>query len=265
MASGDNKVFLNDALNILDVMEKDSIQLVFTSPPYYNARDYSKYNSYQEYLDFLSRIFEKTFKVVESGRYCVINTSPVLTPRKSRSDSSMRHPIPFDLNHIMQTIGWQFIDDIIWVKPEASSKNRNAGFGQHRKPLAYKPNSITEYVMVYRKPSGRLIDWHMRKYPPEIVEKSLVKEDYETSNVWYIAPARHKKHSAVFPYELCRRVVRYYSYVNDIVLDPFCGSGTLARAAIDNDRYFYGIEKNADFFEDMKIGLKSYDIEFINS
>jgi len=48
-------------------------------------------------------------------------------------------------------MGWEFIDDIVWVKPEASVKNRNAGFLQHRKPLGYKPNAVSEMLMVYRK------------------------------------------------------------------------------------------------------------------
>ena len=63
-------------------------------------------------------------------------------------------------------MGWEFIDDIVWKKPETSVKNRNARFMQHRKPLAYKPNVVTEYVMVYRKETDRLIDWNIRTIRP---------------------------------------------------------------------------------------------------
>ncbi len=83
---------------------------------------------------------------------------------------------------------WEFIDDIIWVKPEASVKNRNAGFLQHRKPLAYKPNARTEYLMVYRKQTDKLIDWNIRQYDWQTVKESKVKDGYETSNVWNIDP-----------------------------------------------------------------------------
>jgi DNA modification methylase len=66
-------------------------------------------------------------------------------------------------------MGWEFIDDIIWVKPEASVKNRNSGFAQHRKPLGYKANAVNEYVMVYRKATDKLIDWN------ETVDKCTVE------------------------------------------------------------------------------------------
>lgn len=60
-------------------------------------------------------------------------------------------------------MGWEFIDDIVWEKPEYSVKNRIGGFQQHRKPLAYKPNSVTEYLMVYRKQTDKLIDWNIHQ------------------------------------------------------------------------------------------------------
>ncbi|MGI8495595.1 MAG: hypothetical protein ACR2L1_09835 [Pyrinomonadaceae bacterium] len=68
------------------------------------------------------------------------------------------------MHHYLVEMGWEFIDDIIWLKPEYSVKNRVGGFHQHRKPLSYKPNSVTEYLMVYRKETTRLLDWNMRSY-----------------------------------------------------------------------------------------------------
>ena len=60
-----------------------------------------------------------------------------------KENSSKRYPIPFDLHYFLVKIGWEFVDDIIWKKPESSVKNRNAGFLQHRKPLAYKLNDVS--------------------------------------------------------------------------------------------------------------------------
>jgi len=60
-----------------------------------------------------------------------------------------------------------------------------------------------------------------------------VFEEYETTNVWYIDPTFDKVHSAVFPIELCNRIIKFYSFVGDLILDPFAGSGTLGRAAIN--------------------------------
>lgn len=154
-----------DVLEVLKDVPDGSVHLTFTSPPYYNARDYSIYESYEAYLKFLEDVFKETYRVTKEGRFLIVNTSPVIIPRVSRAYSSKRYPIPFDLNTILQKMGWEFIDDIIWMKPEYSVKNRIGGFQQHRKPLGYKPNCVTEYLMVYRKSTDRLIDWNIHQYP----------------------------------------------------------------------------------------------------
>ena len=153
---------------------------------------------------------------------------------------------------ILTKMGWDFIDDIIWAKPESCVKNRNGGFFQHRKPLAYKPNARTEYLMVYRKKHSRLIDWNIRQYDFPRLKKSMVREKYETSNVWDIDPSSSKKHSAVFPARLCQRVIRYYSMTEDLIFDPFGGSGTLGRAAAAMGRYFFMTEISAHYIKHMR-------------
>lgn len=140
-----------DDQEALKFIPDESIHLTFTSPPYYNARDYTIFPSYEAYLDFLSDVFRGTHRITKEGRFFVLNTSPVIVPRISRTHSSKRYAIPYDIHPRLTEIGWEFIDDIVWVKPEYAAKNRNGGFFQHRKPLGYKANSITENVMVYRK------------------------------------------------------------------------------------------------------------------
>ncbi|PJH64365.1 DNA methyltransferase, partial [Salmonella enterica] len=76
-----NKVINGDVLKVLENMENNSIHLTFTSPPYYNARDYSIYQSYDEYLNFLERTFKEIHRITKDGRYLVINTSPMIIPR----------------------------------------------------------------------------------------------------------------------------------------------------------------------------------------
>lgn len=157
-----NVVVNSDVEDALRLVPDESIHLTFTSPPYYNARDYSIYKSYEEYLDFLERVFHEVHRVTKEGRFLIVNTSPIIIPRVGRQYASHRYPIPFDLHaRIVDMDGgaaWEFIDDIVWLKPEYSVKNRVAGFEQHRKPLAYKPNAVTEYLMVYRKKTNRLLD-----------------------------------------------------------------------------------------------------------
>ena len=103
-------------------MPNESFHLTFTSPPYYNARDYSIYKSYKAYLTFLKEVFQLTFDKTKEGRFLIVNTSPVIVARISRQYSSKRYPIPFDIHNFLIEIGWEFIGDIIWLKPETSVK-----------------------------------------------------------------------------------------------------------------------------------------------
>jgi len=252
-----NVIVLGDVKETLKSVPDESFHLTFTSPPYYNARDYSIYKSYQEYLDFLEQVFSLTYQKTKEGRFLIVNTSPIIIPRVSRQHSSKRYPIPFDIHGFLVKTGWEFIDDIVWEKPETSVKNRNAGFLQHRKPLAYKPNAVTEYLMVYRKTTDKLIDWNIRQYERKTVNQSKVEDGYETSNIWKIDPVHDKIHSAVFPAELCKRVIQYYSFKGDLVFDPFAGSGTFGRVAKRLDRFFFLTEQNAEYFNYMKTFLST--------
>ena len=241
-----NTLYHSDNLTILKSLPDASVDLTFTSPPYYNARDYVYYDSYSQYLKALSSVFSEVHKVTKEGRFCVVNTSPVIQARKSRAHSSKRFAIPFDLHHILSKSGWEFIDDIVWVKPEYSSKNRNGGFFQHRTPLGYKPNPISEYLMVYRKQTDKLIDWNMKQYNHDVIQASKVQGDYEKTNVWNIPTSPNKKYTATFPFGLAERIIKYYSFVDDTVLDPFCGSGTTLDASQTLGRRWIGIDQSIE-------------------
>ena len=241
-----NCIANGDVIKILEKVDDESIHLTFTSPPYYNARDYSIYNSYNSYLKFLWKTFEEVHRITKEGRFLILNTSPIIIPRTGRKYSSIRYPIPFDIHSEMIKMGWEYVDDIVWLKPEPSAKNRVAGFNLHRKPLAYKPNCVTETLMVYRK-----------KYPEDIVKKSKIKDGYETSNVWKIDPSSNKNHSAVFPIKLCDKVINYYSFEGDLVFDPFAGSGSVGLSAIKNNRHFFLTELNKNYFKILNDKFKS--------
>lgn len=247
-----NVVVNGETTEIMKLLKEESVHLTFTSPPYYNARDYSIYPSYKLYLEFLDGVFKQVHRITKEGRFLILNTSPIIIPRVSRQHSSKRYPIPFDIHPFLVKMGWEFIDDIVWMKPEASVKNRIGGFQQHRKPLAYKPNSITEYLMVYRKSTEKLLDWNIREYDWKTVKESKVTDGFETTNVWKIDPCFDKVHTAVFPVELCKRVIQYYSFKGDLVFDPFGGSGTVGKTAKSLDRYFFLTEKDENYFRYMQ-------------
>ena len=244
-----NVIVHADVQDALKLIPDESIHLTFTSPPYYNARDYTIYQSYKAYLDFLTAVFKETHRVTKEGRFFVLNTSPVIVPRISRSHSSKRYAIPYDIHPRLTEIGWEFIDDIVWVKPMSAVKNRNEGFFRHRRPLSYKANVVTESVMVYRKKTDRLLDWNIRQYSDEIIAQSKVLGEYEKTNVWKIAPSADKVHPAVFPIELAASIIQFYSFKGDLVFDPFGGSGTVGEAALVFERHFLLCEKVAEYVE----------------
>ena len=251
-----NKIMLGDCRSVLPDLPPESVQLVFTSPPYFNAKpEYAEYVDYPSYLEFLEEAFLACHRTLAEGRFLVVNVSPVLIRRTSRSTSSKRIPIPFDLHPIMDRIGFQFVDDIIWQKPEGAGWHLGRGrrFSVDRQPLQYKPVTVTEYVLVYRKKTDRLIDWNLRKHPDqEALEESKIFGEYDVTNIWNISPSSHKSHPAVFPDKLAEKVIRYYSIKGDIVLDPFAGTGVTGRVAYSLGRGFVMIEKREDYFEIIK-------------
>jgi DNA modification methylase len=232
-------------LNTLDT----PIHLTVTSPPYFNVKDYVSYTSYEEYLDTLRRIFASVYDKTINGRMCCVNLSNILIPRASRSHESKRIPLAFHFVGVMESIGWKFIEDIIWVKPEGAAKNRNGGFFQHRQPMAYKPNTVNEYILVFQKPSPKLIDAIVRSYDAYTANASEVDAKYERSNIWYINPETRSKHPAPYPVDLVERLIRYYSYVGDVVLDPFMGSGTTAVVAKQLNRHWVGYDLHQEYID----------------
>ncbi|AGI47148.1 DNA modification methylase [Thermoplasmatales archaeon BRNA1] len=251
-----NKIILGDSCKVLEDYPPNSVQLVFTSPPYYNAKpEYSEYVDYQEYLDALRKVIVRCRDILSEGRFFIINISPVLIKRTSRNTSSKRIPIPFDINTIMVNNGFEFIDDIIWEKPEGAGWNVGRGrrFKADRNPLQYKPVPVTEYVLVYRKSTDKLIDWNIRNhYDQQAVKDSKILGEYDVTNIWKIKPSNNKLHPATFPEELCRRVIRYYSFIGDMVLDPFAGTGTVAKVAHEMGRRFMVIDKERSYYDYMK-------------
>jgi DNA modification methylase len=251
-----NTVGHGDSEILLKETPAESIDLVFTSPPYYNARvEYADYTDYEDYLGKMRRIIKECHRVLNEGRFFVINISPVLLRRSSRSESSKRIALPFDFHRIFIEEGFDFIDDIIWIKPEGAgwATGRGRRFAADRNPLQYKPVPVTEYVIVYRKHTDKLIDWHIRKHPDQkLIEDSKITDGYEVTNIWKIHPAHSKIHPAVFPVKLAENIISYYSFKNDVVLDPFAGLGTVGEAAIKLSRRYVLFEMNIDYINEIK-------------
>lgn len=244
---GDSLIVCGDARIVLNELPEELFGLAITSPPYYNAKpQYSEYSDYEEYLSLLKQVFQQCHRTLKEGRFIIVNASPVLVRRPSRNKSSKRIPVPFHINNILEEIGFEFLDDIIWAKPAGAGWNTGRGrrFAADRHPLQYKPVPVTEYFLVYRKRTDKLIDWNIRNHPDrEAVKRSRIEDGYEVTNLWYGKPSHHPQHPATFPIEIIEKLINYYSFKGDTVLDPFAGIGTVGRAAINSGRLF-GINKS---------------------
>ena len=255
----ESRIVLGDSVEVLADHPPDSVQLIFTSPPYFNAKpEYHESVDYEAYLLMLRKVFQGCHDVLSEGRFLVVNTSPVLVRRAHRQAASRRYPIPFDLHRVLDDIGFDFVDDIIWQKPEGAGWHLGRGrrFSADRQPLQYKAVTVTENIVVYRKRTDKLIDWNLRQHPDQrAVHESLIGDGYERTNIWQIHPASRKDHPAVFPEALVERVKKYYSFKRDMVLDPFAGVGTVGRVAHDLERRFMLVEKSPQYFDIIRCEL----------
>lgn len=254
-----NTVLCGDSEVTLRELPDGGVDLVFTSPPYFNARpDYGAFVDYDAYLDKMRAVFRECGRVLAEGRFLVVNTAPVLLRRVNRSQSSRRLAVPFDLHRILVEEGFDFVDDIVWEKPEGAgwATGRGRRFAADRSPLQYKAVPVTEYVLVYRARTERLIDWNIRAHhDPDAVTRSKVDDGYERTNVWRIPPVSRRDHPAVFPPALAERVIRYWSFEDDVVLDPFAGIGTTGVAAVELGRRFVLSEVDPGYVATMRRAL----------
>ncbi|MCI4407554.1 MAG: site-specific DNA-methyltransferase [Thermofilum sp.] len=238
MVTSKIKIIFGDSRNMKEV-EDNSIGLVLTSPPYYNAPfDFPDlFPSYDDYLSLLRDVGREIFRVLESGRVAVFVISDV------RIEGEL-YPIVADLIKIMQSLGFKYQERIIWKKPEIYTKisKRSGVLIQHPYPLYYYPDNIYEEIVVFKKPG---------KFVPRNKEESKInlnKFQYEkwNLNIWEITHVlpqdKYSKFSSPFPEELARRIITLYSYVGDVVLDPFVGTGTTLKVANELKRNAIGYE-----------------------
>jgi len=247
-------IIYNKSCTQMDDVDDSTVGLVVTSPPYFSAKDYGysldygfDLDSYNDYLSFLKDVFTECHRVLDGGRFIIVNTSNIIVMTSKYRIDNIRLPIVPDTQRVLSEIGFEFVDDIIWKKPESACINRQANFYQTRRPLSYRPNQVTEYLLVYRK-KGDGKDY-FKNIDDRTMVLSDVSDDYETNNVWDIRPETNSKHPAPYPIELPQKCIKYYSFVEDIVLDPFMGSGTSAIASLMENRKYIGYELNKKFIK----------------
>ncbi|MFW9829101.1 MAG: DNA-methyltransferase [Candidatus Thorarchaeota archaeon] len=265
-------IYYGNCLNILKQLEKDSIHLIVTSPPYYNARNYSKYKTYQDYLDFMDKVISLLSHVLIEGGYMCLNST-------SYTENKVLYPIPFDLLNLCKKYGFELIWDVIWLKPKYTQALWRSSDYNYKNPYPFNfyLNCFHEYIWICRlgdkkreisKKSleeSRIIGKQVN-IKGKIKDQKILKYSYREWEM-EVATPRKEGHTAAFPIELPVSCIEQFSVKNDLILDPFLGTGTTSRAAMLLGRNSIGIELNKEYFSLIKNKLipKQRDMyQFLN-
>lgn len=259
-----NMVIIGDCRNMTEI-EDNSIQLIVTSPPYFNVKDYEvdnigSINDYETYLRAMRQVFNECYRVLDEGRYICVNISDIISGEK-------KLPIPCHFVSILQRAGFQYREDILWKKPSGLGSCKRFGtLIQNPYPMYYYPNNIYEHILVFRK--GK---FDYKKITKEEREASKIDIEYAkkhwNSDIWEMVPETSKtNHPAMFPEALPEALIKLYTYEGETVLDPFLGSGTTIKAASNLRRNGIGYEINKAYLDIIKAKInhqKNSDFEII--
>lgn len=256
-------VYIGNSNNMSQVPD-NSVNLIITSPPYWTLKDYNVEsqiglgsNSYDFYISELNKVWKECVRVLApDGKIC-INIMPfLLTGKAARFERRETRLVLGDIEKFMDTTGCMFqLGLYIWDKRKIA---RFSSFGSY----PYPPNIFStypyEWIIVFSKAGKR------EPVSKEIKEKSkLTVEEWQTwaiNSIWEMQPAKAKSegHPAPFPAEMPKRLIKLYSFYGDTVLDPFAGTGTTLKAAIELGRKSIGFELNSDYLPLIKKKILSY-------
>lgn len=224
-----NSIILGTAEN-MHHLPNNSVHLMVTSPPYNVSKEYDEDLSLVEYLNMLTNVFKETYRVlVNGGRACINVANLGRKPYIPLSDY---------ISEIMLGIGYNMRGEIIWNK--AASASPSTAWGSWQSASNPILRDIHEYILIFSK--GEYSRTKANK------ENTITKEQFMewTKSIWTMnaESARRIGHPAPFPLELPYRLIQLYSFKDDIILDPFMGSGTTAIAALNSKRNYVGYEVN---------------------
>ena len=271
-----NKVFFKDSRKMRDLPD-NSVQLIITSPPYFNIKDYSKdgrqisaigkkmkgqigdIKEYDDYIKEMLKVWKECERVLKPNGKLVINT-PLMPMLKRDLDTHYnRHifNIDSDIQHSIRTkTGLFLLDMYIWNRTNPSKKLM---FGSYPYPRNFYAQNTTEFITVYVKDGKPEQPSKEAKEASKLTQKEWV---HLTKQIWDIPiPGKGDlafgKHSAIMPEEIVKRAVKLYSVVGDLVLDPFAGSGTTLRVAKKLGRSYIGYEISPSYKDiiNQKLGI----------
>ncbi|GFP19272.1 site-specific DNA-methyltransferase (adenine-specific) [Candidatus Hakubella thermalkaliphila] len=229
-----NKIICGDVLEVMKQIPDGSVHLAVTSPPYNVGIEYDNHNdmmSYDDYLAWLMKVWIETKRVlVHGGRFC-LNIAPT-------SIKNFR-PVHYDFAAQMQEIGMIMRTEILWYK---QTIRRRTAWGSWKSPSNPHILPSWEYVLVFSKGSWQL------KGNPEDADITAAEFEKFSDGFWYIPPETQRNgHPAPFPEELIHRLIKFYSYRGNVVLDMFGGTGTVAIVSYKTGRRFIHIDISEEY------------------
>ncbi len=244
----------------MDELRDGSVHLVVTSPPYFNAPfDYPGFfESYGAYLNKMRKIVRELKRVMAQGRIVCIVCDDTLINRE-------KYPVVADLTKICIEEGFTYRDKIIWIKPEGYIRiSRRSGVVlQHPYPMYFYPDNIQETILIFQ--NGK---FDYKSTQEDVKEQSKIEISEYQKEKWYLTtwnitnvlPLKNRLENgiAAFPDQIPYRLIKLFSYVGEVVLDPFMGSGTTNKVASILKRNSVGYEIDLELLEiaKEKMGLK---------
>lgn len=273
-----NKVLYKNSQDMSEISD-GVVDLVITSPPYFNIKDYSKdgyqakkvsdkvtgqigdISNYTKYIDALLPVWKECHRVLKPNGKLVINSPlmPILKRDLNTHHNRQIFDINSDIEHsILSNIQDIFLLDVyIWKRKNDIKKLM---FGSYPYPRNFYTQNRLEFITLYvksGKPNNDVL--------PEIKEKSKLSQKEwvkYTEQIWEIPIPNKKdiafgKHAAIMPEEIVYRCVRLYTFIGDVVLDPFAGSGTTLKVAKELGRNYIGYEISKKYREVIELKLNS--------
>ncbi|MFI5457456.1 MAG: DNA-methyltransferase [Isosphaerales bacterium] len=243
-------------------LERRQIHLVVTSPPYWTLKRYDgaagadqlgHFEDYEGFHDELLKTWKKCFdSLVSGGRLCIVVGDVCLARRKGGRHLVM--PLHADIITRCRKAGFDYLTPILWYKI-ANAVTEVEGNGSAFLGKPYEPNAIikndVEYILLFRKPGA-----YRNPTPQQRLLSLIDKADHANwfRSIWTDLPGATTRdgHPAPFPVELAYRLIRMFSFVGDIVLDPFVGSGSTTEAAIQAHRSSIGFEIETVYYEKLR-------------
>jgi len=228
-----NKIFCKSSEK-MEELPDNSVHLMVTSPPYNVGKEYDENLSLQEYRNFLSRVWEEVHRVlVPGGRVCInianLGRKPYI-------------PLHTFIIEDMLKIGFLMRGELIWNKASTASPSTAWGTWLSAKNPVLR--DIHEYILVFSKDTFSRVNHSNEK-------TTMTRDEFLefTKSIWTFGAesARKVGHPAPFPVELPLRCIKLYTFENDVVLDPFIGSGTVAVAALMENRKFVGYDVEEEY------------------